>query len=88
MGAEVIKIESSKRIDSSRMGSITTGQAATGWESSSYFNNVNLNKFGVTLDLSQAKAVELAKQIVRISDVVAQNMRPGAMDRLGLATKT
>ena len=87
MGAEVIKIESSKRIDSSRMGSITTGQAATGWESSSYFNNVNLNKFGVTLDLSQPKAVELAKQIVRISDVVAQNMRPGAMDRLGLGYK-
>jgi len=87
MGAEVVKIESSKRIDSSRMGSITTGQAATGWESSSYFNNVNLNKFGVTLDLSQAKAVELAKQIVRISDVVAQNMRPGAMDRLRLGYK-
>ncbi len=84
MGAEVIKIESVKRVDSSRMGSITTGQAFTGFDSSSVFNNVNLNKLSVTLDLSRPKGAELAKQIVRISDVVAQNMRPGAMGRLGL----
>jgi len=84
MGAEVIKIESAKRIDSSRMGSITTGQSFTGWDSSSIFNNVNLNKLGVTLDLSHPKGVELARKIVAISDVVAQNMRPGVMDRLGL----
>lgn len=84
MGAEVIKIESLKRVDTSRMGSITTGQSFTGWESSSIFNNVNLNKLGVTLDLSHPRGVELAKQIVLISDVVAQNMRPGVMDKLGL----
>jgi len=84
MGAEVIKIESAKRIDTSRMGSMTTGQAFSGWESSSVFNNLNLNKLGVALDLSHPKGVELAKEIVHISDVVAQNMRPGVMDRLGL----
>lgn len=84
MGAEVIKIESAKRIDSARMGSITTGQTFAGWDSSSVFNNLNLNKLGVVLDLSHPKGVELAKQIVGISDVVAQNMRPGVMDRLGL----
>lgn len=84
MGAEVIKIESSKRIDTARKGSITTGQAFAGWDSSSLFNNLNLNKLSVTLDLSQPKGVELARRIVSISDVVAQNMRPGVMDRLGL----
>ena len=84
MGAEVIKIESAKRIDSARMGSITTGQTFTGWDSSSVFNNLNLNKLSVALDLSHPKGVELAKQIVSISDVVVQNMRPGAMERLGL----
>ncbi len=84
MGAEVIKIESSKRIDISRRGSITTGQTFDNWDSSSLFNNLNLNKLGVTLDLSQPKGVELARQIVSISDVAAQNMRPGVMDKLGL----
>lgn len=84
MGAEVIKIESLKRIDPSRSGSITTGQTFAGWDASSVFNNVNLNKLSVTLNLSHPKGVELAKQIVRISDVAAQNMRPGVFDRLGL----
>jgi len=84
LGAEVIKIESAKRIDTSRMGSITTGQAFAGWDASSVFNNVNLNKLSVTLDLGNPKGVELAKKIVSTSDVVAQNMRPGVMDRLGL----
>jgi benzylsuccinate CoA-transferase BbsF subunit len=46
---------------------------------------VNLNKIGVTLDLSRPKGVELAKRIVRISDIAAENMRPGAMARLGLS---
>ncbi|GAF86857.1 unnamed protein product, partial [marine sediment metagenome] len=45
---------------------------------------LNMNKMSVTLNLSQPKAVELAKRIVQISDVAVQNMRPGAMDRLGL----
>ena len=84
MGAEVIKLESAKRIDSARMGSMTTGQSFTGFDSSSVFNNLNLNKLSVTLDLSHPKGVELAKQIVGVCDVVVQNMRPGAMDRLGM----
>ena len=84
MGAEVIKIESMKRSDLARRSAFTTGQSFTGLDQSSVFNDLNLNKLSVTLNLSQPKGVELAKQIVRISDVVAQNMRPGVMDRLGL----
>ncbi len=84
MGAEVIKIESRNRIDTARMGSLTTGQTFQGWDSSSVFNNVNLNKLGITLDLGKPKGAEIARRIVAISDVVAQNMRPGAMERLGL----
>lgn len=84
MGAEVIKIESMKRSDLARRSAFTTGQRFTGLDQSSVFNDLNLNKLGVTLNLSHPKGVELAKQIVRVSDVVAQNMRPGVMDRLGL----
>jgi len=84
MGAEVIKIESMKRSDLARRSAFTTGQRFTGLDQSSVFNDLNLNKLSVTLNLSQPEAVELAKKIVSISDVVAQNMRPGVMDRLGL----
>jgi benzylsuccinate CoA-transferase BbsF subunit len=85
MGAEVIKIESRGRADSARMGSITTGQVSNNLDASPVFNNVNLNKLGVSLDLSRPEGLELAKRIVRISDVAAENMRPGAMARLGLS---
>ncbi len=86
LGAEVIKIESRKRLDQTRTGSPTLGQANT-VETSTSFNEVNVNKLSVTLDLSSPTGVELAKQIVRISDVVVENMRPGVMDRLGLGYK-
>ena len=85
LGAEVIKIESRGRADSARMGSITTGQVSSNLDASPVFNNVNLNKLGVSLDLSRPEGLELAKRIVRISDVAAENMRPGAMARLGLS---
>ena len=83
-GAEVIKIESQQRPDSNRTRSLTTGQKFEGLNQSTVFNHINLGKMGVTLNLTHPKGVELAKRIVSISDVVTQNMRPGAMEALGL----
>lgn len=84
MGAEVIKIESRKRPDHARMRALATGPADKGFDQSSIFNDINLNKMAITLDLTQPKAVALAKRLVGISDVVAENFRPGVMDKLGL----
>jgi benzylsuccinate CoA-transferase BbsF subunit len=84
LGAEVIKVESMNRVDQTRTMTFTLGKAFEGVEQSSVFNGINLNKLSVKLDLKQPEAVGLAKRIVEISDVVAENMRPGAMDRLGL----
>jgi crotonobetainyl-CoA:carnitine CoA-transferase CaiB-like acyl-CoA transferase len=82
MGAEVIKIESRKRIDEQR---VQHGAGASNdSESSSNFFEINLNKLSVTLDLSTREGSELARRIVAISDVVMENMRPGVMDKLGL----
>jgi len=83
MGAEVIKIESMQRPDHVRVRALGFGLFG-GLDRSPFFNDLNLNKLGVTLNLSRPEAVELAKRIVSISDVATQNMRPGAMDRLGL----
>jgi len=84
MGAEVIKIESTKRPDHSRMRSLAAGPTFGGPDHAPIFNDLNLSKMSITLDLSQPKAVELAKKVVSISDVVAENFRPGVMDKLGL----
>lgn len=84
LGAEVIKIESKKRPDHSRVRSLAAGRRLTNPNESPIFNDINLSKKGVTLDLTKPKAVELAKKMVSISDIVAENFRPGIMDKLGL----
>ncbi|MFC1954185.1 CaiB/BaiF CoA transferase family protein, partial [Chloroflexota bacterium] len=84
LGAQVIKIESMKRVDGTRKQAFTTGQQFSGVDDSSVFNDLNLGKLSVKLNLSQPKAIELAKRLVSLSDVVMQNMRPGVMERLGL----
>ena len=84
LGAEVIKIESMARVDPSRKMTLTIGKAFEGVDHSPVFNSINLNKLSVRLNLKQPEAVELAKKIVQISDVASENMRPGAMEGIGL----
>jgi benzylsuccinate CoA-transferase BbsF subunit len=88
MGAEVIKIETNKRPDHARMRALASGPGAKDPDLSPIFNDLNLNKMAITLDLAHPKAVSLAKRLVSISDVVAENFRPGVMDRLGLGYDT
>jgi benzylsuccinate CoA-transferase BbsF subunit len=84
LGAEIIKIESRKRVDQTRHGSITMGEDFDNFNASPTFNNANLNKKSVSIDLSNTQGAELAKRIIVKSDLVVENMRPGVMDKLGL----
>ena len=84
LGAEVIKVESRRRVDHSRNLAFSTGKKFTGPDESSVFNTLNLNKLSVTLNLSKPGAIEIAKRMVKDCDVVAENMRPGVVPRLGL----
>jgi crotonobetainyl-CoA:carnitine CoA-transferase CaiB-like acyl-CoA transferase len=78
LGAEVIKIESAARLDITRRPHAMYGKPP------SSFEQVNANKLSVTLNLKEPRAVELALELVSISDLVLENFRPGVMDRLGL----
>ncbi|KPJ52060.1 MAG: hypothetical protein AMJ37_03635 [Dehalococcoidia bacterium DG_18] len=89
LGAEVIKVESINRPDPYRLLGSTGGPdprvlILTDPNTSIGFNELNLNKLSVRLDLTKPKAVELAKGIAKLSDVIVENNRPGVMDRLGL----
>lgn len=84
LGMEVIKVETSAWLDHTRTRSFSTGRLFTNPDESSVFNHLNLNKKSVTLNLKKPKAQEIAKALAAVSDVVAENMRPGAMERLGL----
>jgi crotonobetainyl-CoA:carnitine CoA-transferase CaiB-like acyl-CoA transferase len=44
----------------------------------------NRNKRSLTLDLKKPEAVAVAKKLIATSDVIAENFRPGVLDKLGL----
>ncbi|MFC1932734.1 CaiB/BaiF CoA transferase family protein, partial [Chloroflexota bacterium] len=82
MGAEVIKVETRLYPDSSRM-SITPGKP-TGLNQAIFFADVNYGKKGITLNMNQPKAVELVKELVKLSDIVVDNFGGPVMERWGL----
>lgn len=84
LGAEVIKIESRSRIDQTRKGTIMDTDNFDGLNYSPTFNNANLNKKGVSLDLTTERGAALAREIISKCDIVISNMRPGKMEKLGL----
>lgn len=51
---------------------------------SAYFISINRNKKSITLDLKKEKGKKIFKDLVKISDVVAENYRPNTMQKLGL----
>ncbi len=84
LGAEVIKIESRARLDHSRVHSLTAGSLRGGIDESPVFNDLNLGKRSVTLNLRSDGGRELVRKLVAECDIVLQNMRPGVLDRMGL----
>ena len=52
------------------------------------YNAVNLNKRGITLDLRSDEGKELFWRMVPEFDVVAENFRPGVLDRWGITLET
>ena len=89
LGADVIKIESGSYPDPFRgwQTKPRDGQAPPEdpWNHAPTFNMVNRNKRDVCLDLKTERGRELFLDIVRTSDVVAENFRTGVMARLGLS---
>lgn len=71
MGAEVIKIETESRIQ-------PDARSAAG------FARLNCGKKSVTLNLKDHRGVEVAKALVKVSDLVIENFATGVMERLGL----
>lgn len=78
MGADVIKIENPGVGDDARLNyPIVNGESA-------YFMNLNRNKRGITLNLKSSKGKEIFIDLVKQSDIVLENFRPGVMEKLGL----
>lgn len=79
MGADVIKIEQPGGGDPGRRNRSDLPDV-----DSYYFILLNANKRSVTLDLKKEKGKQLFLEMVRKGDVVAENLAPGTLERLGL----
>jgi len=84
-GAEVVKVESCSRLDTSRTGAYPYNRLGPRyWDEPSWYQASNPNKLGVTLDLGRPRGAELFRELVKISDVVAENFSPRVMANFGL----
>jgi len=82
LGAEVIKIEPEEG-DKSRL---TVGPNHKG--ESNHYLSWNRNKKSVVLDVRTPSGKEALYDLVKVSDVVINNFRPGAMERIGADHET
>ncbi|MDE0687186.1 MAG: CaiB/BaiF CoA-transferase family protein [Candidatus Poribacteria bacterium] len=78
LGAEVIKIEQPGTGDESR----NFGPFKNGF--SLYFMSVNRGKQSVTLNLKTECGQAILKQLLKQTDILVENFRPGTMKKLGL----
>lgn len=83
-GAEVIKVESTVRLDSVRTGGPFKNREY-GVNRSGYFASRNTGKKSFTIDPKTDEGRGVVLDLIRRSDVVSNNFGPGAMKRLGLS---
>ena len=82
MGADVLKVERPEGDDARAWGPPFWKGTSPG------FVAVNANKRSITVDLKDKDAVQALIDLVGEADVLIQNMRPGALDALGLGAST
>ena len=77
LGARVIKVEEPGRGDDARYyGPFIQGRPC-------YFNSINRNKESIALNLRDAGDRAIFESMLEGADVLAENFRPGVMEKLG-----
>src|SRR5215212_3383674 len=83
LGADVIKVEHPERGDDNRhWGPPFAGQGEA--RESAYFLSVNRNKRSIGVDLKDPEGLKRIKTLAAGADVVIENWRRGALEKLGL----
>ena len=83
LGADVIKVETSRRLDMLRF----SGAWADGVhdpERSGWYSATNHGKRSITIDMKHPEGRRLVIDLVAISDAAVENFSPGVLDRLNL----
>ena len=95
LGAEVVQIEALQRPDIWRTvgprvpdGIADERRTQHPLNTQGLFNAVNLNKRGVTLNLNEQAGRDLFWRLAPKFDIVAENFRPGVLDKWGITLET
>jgi crotonobetainyl-CoA:carnitine CoA-transferase CaiB-like acyl-CoA transferase len=81
LGAEVVKFESPPE----------RGDELRGWGppfidgQSYYFLTLNKNKKSISLDMRTPQGLEIVRKMIKRSDILVENFRPGIMKKMGLS---
>jgi crotonobetainyl-CoA:carnitine CoA-transferase CaiB-like acyl-CoA transferase len=84
LGADVIHVESTRRMDGMRMtGGLFVGREQW-WEYSGFFLQSNTNKSDVTLDLATPQGRALVLRLIEQADLVIENYTPRVLETFDL----
>ena len=75
LGAEVIKIEPLKGDNTRRLEAAGSG----------FFPVFNRNKKSLAVDLQHPEGRDLTRRLINTADVLTENFRPGALDKMGFS---
>ena len=84
LGAEVLKVESSRRLDLTRRASVHARELPPGPNRSGYFNHLGQHKKSVGIDLSKPEGRDLVRRLAGRCDVFVANFGTGVLERMGL----
>ena len=85
MGAQVIRLESTGRLESYRSDSVYRNEIhGEFWNRGANFYEQNRNKLGITLDLARPEGLSLLHRLIAVSDVFAENFTPRVIRNFGL----
>ena len=82
LGAEVIHVETPHGDDAREYGPFI---GIVDKDHSGYFISLNRNKKSLVLNLKHEKGKSILRELIKISDVLVENFRPGTMDALGFS---
>jgi crotonobetainyl-CoA:carnitine CoA-transferase CaiB-like acyl-CoA transferase len=78
LGAEVIKVEPLEGDNTRRLVGAGAG----------FYTIFNRNKKSLALDLKHAEGMEIVLKLIESADVMTENFRPGALEKMGLGYAT
>jgi crotonobetainyl-CoA:carnitine CoA-transferase CaiB-like acyl-CoA transferase len=83
LGVDVIKVEPPEGDASRGWGPPWVGDASDGTRTAAYFLAVNRNKRSIRLDLHRPAGADVLRRLLADGDVLVENFRSRALERLG-----